>query len=72
MARIERLMSSVKKTTGFIIQKEDAKIAEADSLPGKLYFFSFVTLIVLGIVSFAQVKYLQRFFKSKKLIWVEL
>lgn len=68
LSRIERLMNSVKKTTGFIIQKEDAKIQESDSVSGKLYFFSLLTVAILALVSVAQVKYLQRFFKSKKLI----
>jgi hypothetical protein len=68
LQRLERLMGSVKKTTSFIVSKEDVKISEADSVPGKLYTYSFITIGVMVLVSFVQIKYLKNFFKNKKLI----
>jgi len=68
LQKLERLMTSVKKTTSFIVAKEDRKMAEVDSIPSKLYLYSFITLAILLSVSYLQIKYLKNFFKNKKLI----
>jgi hypothetical protein len=68
LRKLDRLMNSVKRTTSFIVAKEDQKISEADSIPSKLYTFSLITLVVMSVVAFIQVKYMKNFFRSKKLI----
>jgi len=63
-----KLLKSIKQKVAIIVSNEDSLIAAEDSIPSKLYFFTFITLTIIIAVSFVQLKYLQSFFRKKKLI----
>ena len=65
---LDRLLQSLQGTTSLLVRKEEDKITQTNSIPKKLYFFSAVTIIVLVVVAFTQVKFLERQLRAKKLI----
>ena len=52
----------------FIVKNEEIRLHDSDSIPSKIMTYSVVTLIVLSILAFVQMKYLKSFFRHKKLI----
>lgn len=68
LVSMERLIGMIRNTTSFIVQREEEKLVEADTITVKLYIFSAITVITMAAISFFQVRYLEKFFKAKKLI----
>ena len=65
---MDRLLNSIRTTTSFIVSREEEKLTEADTITFKLYVFSAITIITMAALSFFQVRYLEKFFRAKKLI----
>jgi len=68
LLQLDRTMKSIKTTTSYIVNREEEKITQADTISFKLYLFSIITMITMAAISFLQAKYLKNFFRSKKLI----
>jgi hypothetical protein len=68
LVSMDRLIGMIRNTTSFIVQREEEKLTEADTITTKLYIFSAITVITMAAISFFQIRYLEKFFKAKKLI----
>jgi len=68
LMQLDRTMKAIKTTTSYIVNREEEKITQADTISFKLYLFSVITMITMAAISFLQAKYLKNFFRSKKLI----
>ena len=68
LVQLDRTMKAIKTTTSYIVNREEEKLTQADTISFKLYMFSVITMVVMALISFLQAKYLKNFFRSKKLI----
>lgn len=63
-----KLLTSLQGTTSVMIRKEEEKLTMSDLIPRKLYILSAITIIVLFVVAFVQVKFIERQLRVKKYI----
>eukprot|EP01017_Pseudomicrothorax_dubius_P039060 TRINITY_DN5945_c0_g2_i2.p1 TRINITY_DN5945_c0_g2~~TRINITY_DN5945_c0_g2_i2.p1 ORF type:complete len:114 (+),score=49.43 TRINITY_DN5945_c0_g2_i2:65-406(+) len=66
--RVESIVEDLRAQTKYLIEQEDHRVRVVESLSGKLMNSSIVTIVVVLVLAFLQVRYLKAFFRKKKLI----
>lgn len=67
--KVNEMVTQLRSELSALVASEVKLSDQNDSIKSRVFVFGIISIMVMAISTFLQVKYLKNFFRHKKIIW---